>query len=692
MLQCENNTLHIDGTKKRFREFNTVNITTGNGESMSLGFDEMSGGTTEDYLTSTIGIMREIADLLLPEDATKFQKDEKLAELLTSVRNTMTDRHIVNKKFDESLEEIRENYIGLTKQDMEDLTQEEIKDLVHMNNLFCSVHVVGNCGSVAKTSLKLFEEICELQNANKTGTAQTYQFLYALSKALTFGHNYQKAGVADYWAVFMDEMKLRSQIMSLKGERFNVLFLLGVAAYYHREHIVQFIAEKITQNQLTAALKDIDNPIVQSACRALGIMGQLVTDPLFRVISDAKSVLELNELWDDVRNDVAQYAENPKPLMEGRGPESLKHVVKKESPVHNCLFDDRGDVIDSLTALCLRMLAVAIEKLILKQLEDQLPGGKFHKPSPQILKETSKVPATNLITERDFAQLGGQLKEKPTLSTVSLNGTVTFRNNHTLKWLQSLTKERLSDIMGIARRRAPEIIRAYKEKKARVKKALSEKMKKRHDLKEKKIQKKTDTAEKLINKVAKVGGLMESVSDLNTALSKATDEEQYEILADQIRLRKALSVTKGDYKKYHLSTHGHRLSNSILKSNLIDIMGQSVETVEEDTCAIINISEIEKKIDDNVKAKRKELHEHKEPAAQKKKKKLTPLIGQKVHHRYKMEDGTARWYEGDVLNALDDENHPDCRYRIQYEGENEPIELPLREDHKDHTLIIQDII
>jgi chromosome segregation ATPase len=54
MLECENNTLHIDGTKKKFKEFNTVNVTSGDGQSLSLGYTQMSGGTAEDYLKSTM--------------------------------------------------------------------------------------------------------------------------------------------------------------------------------------------------------------------------------------------------------------------------------------------------------------------------------------------------------------------------------------------------------------------------------------------------------------------------------------------------------------------------------------------------------------------------------------------------------------------------------------------------------------
>ena len=47
ILASENNTVHLDGTKKRFREYNVVNVTTGDGKSLSLGYDEMAGGAAE---------------------------------------------------------------------------------------------------------------------------------------------------------------------------------------------------------------------------------------------------------------------------------------------------------------------------------------------------------------------------------------------------------------------------------------------------------------------------------------------------------------------------------------------------------------------------------------------------------------------------------------------------------------------
>ena len=224
ILDGTKNTIHIDGTKKRFREFSSVDITTDTGEGLSVGFDEMSGGTADDYLASTVGILAEIAELLVPQTSTKLEKDTKLGEILTKIRNTMTDRHVVNKVFNERFYDIRQNYMTLVRRDMEDMTQEEIHEVLNMNNLFCSAHVLANCGTTAKSSLRDFEVMCGLSDNGKE-TARTFSFLYALSKATSYGHDYQKAGVALHWTSYLESIGAKNKVVCMKGERINVIFV-----------------------------------------------------------------------------------------------------------------------------------------------------------------------------------------------------------------------------------------------------------------------------------------------------------------------------------------------------------------------------------------------------------------------------------------------------------------------------------
>ena len=353
ITEGENNTIHLDGTRKKFREFNTVNITTGEGQSMSLGFDEMAGGSTQDYLTSTFEMLKEIAELLLPLGASNLQREKTVGELLAKIKNTMTDHHIVNKSFNERFQEIRRGYMALINDNLADLQKEELEDLLHMNNLFCSAHVIGNCGSVAKNSLKDYEDFCELKDYSGKGTSRSFQFLHALSKATTSAHDYQKAGVAHWWEAYCEAEGIENKLISLRGERINIIFLLGGAAYYHRDHLTDFFEKNPATNKLTSAVqRDIQDPVILSACRALGIIGQMITDPLFRIISDTDHIFDLNEVWDDVMSQLASYAEDPSRLIQGIAPECLADNVQTSNGKHEALFKAEPDLYKLCALVC----------------------------------------------------------------------------------------------------------------------------------------------------------------------------------------------------------------------------------------------------------------------------------------------------------------------------------------------------
>ena len=53
ILQYHNNTLQIDDTTKKFKEYSTFNITTGSGEALSLGFEDQASGSADDYMKAT---------------------------------------------------------------------------------------------------------------------------------------------------------------------------------------------------------------------------------------------------------------------------------------------------------------------------------------------------------------------------------------------------------------------------------------------------------------------------------------------------------------------------------------------------------------------------------------------------------------------------------------------------------------
>ena len=57
---------------------------------------------------------------------------------------------------------------------------------------------------------------------------------------------------------------------------------------------------------------------------------------------------------------------------------------------------------DSLTQERLEMICCSCAVVAIRQLADQLPGGKYHQPSVDVQQETQLCQRTNILSERDF--------------------------------------------------------------------------------------------------------------------------------------------------------------------------------------------------------------------------------------------------------------------------------------------------
>ena len=60
--------------------------------------------------------------------------------------------------------------------------------------------------------------------------------------------------------------------------------------------------------------------------------------------------------------------------------------------------------------------------MVKHQLKDQLPGGKYYKPSKEIMSDLKHCPTTNFVSERDFATYDQKMTQKPTLSDMAACG------------------------------------------------------------------------------------------------------------------------------------------------------------------------------------------------------------------------------------------------------------------------------
>ena len=75
-------------------------------------------------------------------------------------------------------------------------------------------------------------------------------------------------------------------LIHFRGNRFNIIFASGARVYYLHNHIIDFLTNVWgTSNRLLkAVLEDISNSKYIAGCKALGIVDELITRPLWNLI------------------------------------------------------------------------------------------------------------------------------------------------------------------------------------------------------------------------------------------------------------------------------------------------------------------------------------------------------------------------------------------------------------------------
>ena len=468
ILQGDNNTLHLDGTCKRFNEFSAFQLTTSDGsKGLSMGFADMPSGSADDYMVATKDLFSELAKLLVPKHASTNEIEMKQGQLLKAIKNVQTDRHIVNKNYFEQLKIYRASFLPQIMPNFHELPADEISKCVRMNQLFCDMHAIIGMANVCKDALKEFENVAasELVTSGfQKGNARSFDILMEISKAFTRAHSYQKGGVVDFTESYLSNKELRNKIVSFHGERINVLFVIAEAAYYHRNHIKDFLENDCIQTgKLLQAIRDIGEKIFPACFQALGITGKLITSPLMHLIEDKeKHIFSLNETWGYVIKKLESFSTNGTPLMEGIEVILDGQVTKDE--IYKELMKENEE-LDDLTEECLRVLCCSCSILLKHQLKDQLPGGKYHKASEDIMEDTAGTPKENIISERDFAQLDRLLDKSPATSTIAASGIVCFINNKIPEYLESLSEQEKNKIIAQAIEEIPERRKEYQKKK-----------------------------------------------------------------------------------------------------------------------------------------------------------------------------------------------------------------------------------
>ena len=150
--------------------------------------------------------------------------------------------------------------------------------------------------------------------------------------------------------------------------------------------------------------------------------------------------------------------------MEDGTPLLLRDAISPDLPVVNNdisgkLFEKTDPDVEAMCAQTLEMACCAILLILERQCADQLPGGKFWDVGNAEIYQN--VPSTNVISERDFAQLDLLLHSKPAARTLTIETLIMWVNNKKLEWLNSLDPTTRSKYMAQAPEHSKEILDKY---------------------------------------------------------------------------------------------------------------------------------------------------------------------------------------------------------------------------------------
>ena len=264
--QVVGNTLHRDGTTKYHRHYQDFEITTPSCQTYSMGLHELGKSDTEAIMDSFKYRVKEIAQAL--SSGENLTVEDKVAELVTSIKNTMSDQGPTNATFNEQLTELRKELLPKVVEKWEDLSEDSKKSLEQMGNFYRKLHLLVNLGKEANKALKLFEHAATegrnplaFLSSNESGSCR----LTRTACEAFHPRGSQTAGVSKYFDVHLSENGVESKLVEFIGNRFYIIFYNSAAVFYHKSHIPDFLFKWPSPNRLLQLVaKDIVEPVYLS--------------------------------------------------------------------------------------------------------------------------------------------------------------------------------------------------------------------------------------------------------------------------------------------------------------------------------------------------------------------------------------------------------------------------------------------
>ena len=403
------------------------------------------------------------------------------------------------------------------------MTTEEQLEVEKMNNFFCGMHFMIAMADQADKTLKEWEKL--QFDGEKVGAAAmpgiatgyesgTIRLVRTVCKAVE-KHGSEQVGCSFPFSEYLKTPGIEKvPLSSFKGNRFNNVLHNAAGVYFLNEHVKVFL-ESIygTRNRLLqAVLADVKVKEYVAATRALGLINKMITVPLWRVIEDKSlGILDMNAKYTSMRDTLKTWSEDASVLLSGETFLFNDTLINRDI-VFEKLVERSDD--DSITVEVLQLMFESFYLTMERMLADHLPQGVHDKPSATKVSETK----SNVVSERDFAQLDRLLREKPNATTIALEGMILYANNKTRSWLDTKKAEEKSEILKIATKLTPAYKKLFNQRREAIRQYVAQTLKEKQAEIERKKLKAQQQKEKLVNGIS-ADRLLQSASAVEAGLS-----------------------------------------------------------------------------------------------------------------------------------------------------------------------------
>ena len=192
-------------------------------------------------------------------------------------------------------------------------------------------------------------------------------------------------------------------LIPFKGNRFNVLFFNGGMCFYLKSHLKSFFDNVNDENKLLKAVHhDLEVPAFITGCRALGFINKFITGPLWRLLESDLHIFRMNEYYQHMEKLFTELAEDATSFLKDEVV-FFEDALMTRDAVYNDLIKPSEN--DEATKQCLELIFGSLSIITKRMLQDHLEGGKYTKPTEEMVKETASVGKTNTLSERNFGMV-----------------------------------------------------------------------------------------------------------------------------------------------------------------------------------------------------------------------------------------------------------------------------------------------